>query len=242
MSESLAGVTFLALGNGSPDVFSTFAAMKINSGSLAVGELIGAASFITAVVAGSMAIVRPFKVGRRSFMRDVIFFTIAVLFSMFFLVDGHIRMWECIVMIMFYVFYVIFVITWHWWTMRRKEKRRKERRARSHAITEEEQDLLLADDDDEDAGVGPADEHEAALDRGHDFDALERAAHEEQDEEDEEEVEQREFAHLSEHIRVRPRMDRRMTPKTPHSIRPSLVGALEVGFSHDMKFSDANSF
>lgn len=240
MSESLAGVTFLALGNGSPDVFSTLAAMKINSGSLAVGELIGAASFITAVVAGSMAIVRPFKVGRRSFLRDVIFFTFAVIFSMVFLIDGHIRMWECIVMIAFYLFYVMFVFGWHWLNIRKKERRRKERRARSHAITEEEQDLLLAEDDDEDAGVGPADEYEAALDRGHDFDALERAAHEDQDEEDEEdeeEAEQREFAHLSEHIRVRPRLDRRMTPKTPHSIRPSLVGALEVTFNLNVEFA-----
>ena len=71
MSESLTGVTFLAFGNGSPDVFSTFAAMGSNSGSLAVGELIGAACFITAVVAGSMALARPFKVARRSFVRDV---------------------------------------------------------------------------------------------------------------------------------------------------------------------------
>ena len=37
--------TFLAFGNGSPDVFSTFAAMGSNSGSMAVGELIGAAGF-----------------------------------------------------------------------------------------------------------------------------------------------------------------------------------------------------
>lgn len=46
------GVTFLALGNGSPDLFSTFSAMHSNLGSLALGELIGAASFIVSVVAG----------------------------------------------------------------------------------------------------------------------------------------------------------------------------------------------
>jgi sodium/potassium/calcium exchanger 6 len=44
-------VTFLAFSNGSPDVFSTFAALKNDSGSLAIGELIGAASFIVSVVA-----------------------------------------------------------------------------------------------------------------------------------------------------------------------------------------------
>ena len=45
LNESTAGVTFLAFGNGSPDVFSTFAALRGGTFSLAVGELIGAASF-----------------------------------------------------------------------------------------------------------------------------------------------------------------------------------------------------
>ena len=45
LNESTAGVTFLAFGNGSPDVFSTFSALKGGTFSLAIGELIGAASF-----------------------------------------------------------------------------------------------------------------------------------------------------------------------------------------------------
>ncbi len=93
LSESLAGVTFLAFGNGSPDVFSTFAAMGSNSGSMAVGELIGAAGFITAVVAGSMALVREFKVNKQAFVRDIVFFILAISFTMVFLADGHLRLW-----------------------------------------------------------------------------------------------------------------------------------------------------
>lgn len=45
LNESTAGVTFLAFGNGSPDVFSTFAAIQGGTFSLAIGELIGAATF-----------------------------------------------------------------------------------------------------------------------------------------------------------------------------------------------------
>ncbi|CAJ0842691.1 18033_t:CDS:10 [Entrophospora sp. SA101] len=70
LSESMAGVTFLAFGNGSPDVFSTFSAMTHGSGSLAIGELIGAASFITSVVAGSMAVISPFLVVGTWYVRD----------------------------------------------------------------------------------------------------------------------------------------------------------------------------
>ena len=114
INENVAGVTFLAFGNGSPDVFSTFAAMNSHSGSLAIGELIGAATFIAAVVAGSMAIVQPFKVDRGSFVRDVSFFIVAVAFSMVFLADGRLQLWESVVMICFYLVYVSFVILWHW--------------------------------------------------------------------------------------------------------------------------------
>jgi sodium/potassium/calcium exchanger 6 len=222
MSENMAGVTFLAFGNGSPDVFSTFAAMKIDSGSLAVGELIGAACFITAVVAGSMAIVRPFRVGRKSFVRDVSFFLIAVVFGLFFLADGKIRMWECIVMIAFYLYYVVFVIGWHWIAGWKKHKRRKERHTREHYTAPEEEELLRHDEDDEDAGVGGGGGPQDYLSAGHDFRALEDAA---VDREDEDEQEQREYAELSSNMRIsRPGIDRRLTSAT---IRPSLVGALE---------------
>ncbi|KAK9457243.1 Sodium/calcium exchanger protein-domain-containing protein [Dipodascopsis uninucleata] len=118
LSESLAGVTILALGNGSPDVVSTYAAMKIGSGSLAIGELIGSASFITSVVGGTMAIIRPFTVQADSFIRDVGFFTISIAFSIYCLQDGKIYTWECIGMISVYVVYVIFIATWHYHEIR----------------------------------------------------------------------------------------------------------------------------
>ncbi|MCJ1347378.1 hypothetical protein MMC31_005602 [Peltigera leucophlebia] len=132
LSESMAGVTLLAFGNGSPDVFSTFAAMNSNSGSLAVGELIGAAGFITAVVAGSMAIIRPFKVAQKSFVRDVGFFIIATSFSMIFLADGHLHLWESAVMVGFYIFYVITVVVWHWNIARKSYRREREVAARGN--------------------------------------------------------------------------------------------------------------
>lgn len=120
LPESLAGVTFLAFGNGSPDVFSTYAAMRVGSASLAIGELIGAASFVTAVVIGSMAIIRPFKVSRRPFLRDLSFFIISIIFSMYFVSDGVLKMWECSMMFGIYAIYVLFISTWHYYNTRTK--------------------------------------------------------------------------------------------------------------------------
>ncbi|ONH65896.1 Sodium/potassium/calcium exchanger 6, mitochondrial [Cyberlindnera fabianii] len=114
MSENLAGVTLLALGNGSPDVFSTLEALKIGSSDLALGELMGAALFITAVVVGSMAIVKPFKVVTRPFVRDVLFLLISLVITAVFLSDGELSLFEALAMILIYVLYVVFVVSWDW--------------------------------------------------------------------------------------------------------------------------------
>ncbi|KAF9421491.1 hypothetical protein BGZ94_008819 [Podila epigama] len=53
LSESMTGVTFLAFGNGSPDVFSTFSAMGAGSASLAIGELVvldGKITFLESII------------------------------------------------------------------------------------------------------------------------------------------------------------------------------------------------
>ncbi|KAJ3503447.1 hypothetical protein NLJ89_g8430 [Agrocybe chaxingu] len=123
LDENVAGVTFLAFGNGSPDVFSTFSAMRANSGSLAVGELLGAATFIVSCVVGSMCIIKPFQVNRTPFLRDVGFFAVAVSLVLFTLWDGKISAWEAGILVILYLVYVFAVVVGSWWE-RRQERRR----------------------------------------------------------------------------------------------------------------------
>ncbi|KAJ5491485.1 hypothetical protein N7539_003052 [Penicillium diatomitis] len=233
MSESLTGVTFLAFGNGSPDVFSTFAAMRSNSGSLAIGELIGAATFITSVVAGSMALVRPFKVARRSFVRDVGFFVIAVGFSMVLVADGRLQAWESAAMVALYVFYVMLVVSWHWYIVRRRRKYERDMAARSFFHIPENQELDIDHSMEEDDDPGVASESRSLL-RGassDNFDLLERQddfPSWKADEDDFEDDDERN-RYLAEiggkmHVNRRPTGSRR---NTSNVIRPSLVGALE---------------
>jgi sodium/potassium/calcium exchanger 6 len=229
MSESLAGVTFLAFGNGSPDVFSTFAAMSTNSGSLAIGELIGAAGFITTVVAGSMAFVHPFKVAKKSFVRDVSFFIIAATFSMVFLYDGKLYPWEAGFMVGIYIFYVIFVVTWHWWFSRRRRRRDAEAAARAQYVvpgTDAVEFPAYHDEETEPqrtrgANRGRSREDFSALERGGEFD--------DDDDEDEERKEAREervLGEINRNMRLnRPRMSSRRMTHNP--VRPSLIGVLE---------------
>ncbi|KAN0059724.1 hypothetical protein ACQY0O_008296 [Thecaphora frezii] len=123
LNESTAGVTFLAFGNGSPDVFSTFGAMKSGSGSLAIGELVGAASFIVSVISGSMMLIAPFRVKPWPFCRDVGFFTIAVALVLTFLFDGRLQFSECFSLICLYLLYATTVVAGGWWQDRRRRQR-----------------------------------------------------------------------------------------------------------------------
>jgi sodium/potassium/calcium exchanger 6 len=231
MSESMAGVTFLAFGNGSPDVFSTFAAFSTNSSSLAIGELFGAAGFITAVVAGSMALVRPFRVARKAFVRDVGFFTVAAAFSLSFLWDGRLHLWECITMVLFYVFYVAFVVVWHWWMGVRRRRRERNAAARGHFLVpgseEIEAEENYHDGDDEESTTHPSFSRGPSVD---DFSVLEGGGTptivEPYEDEDDDEARDRWLGELKSNMRLtRPGPGSRRNTLTP--IRPSLVGALE---------------
>jgi sodium/potassium/calcium exchanger 6 len=232
MSESMAGVTLLAFGNGSPDVFSTFAAMSTNSGSLAVGELMGAAVFITSVVAGSMALIKPFHVARKSFVRDVGFFIVAAGFSFSFLWDGRLQLWECIAMVIYYVVYVGFVVAWHWWIGRRRREREKQAAARGHYLPPGDEMNLEEEyhDDPESNDSGTARPTTSRGASREDFAALERgitiASEEETNEDEEEEARDRWISELNSNMRLsRPQVRARRNTIGP--VRPSLVGALE---------------
>ncbi|TSY13801.1 Mitochondrial sodium/calcium exchanger protein [Bagarius yarrelli] len=105
------GVTFLALGNGAPDVFSAMAAFsRPQTAGLAIGSLFGAGIFVTTVVAGSVAFVKPFTVASRPFLRDVIFYMAAVFWTFNILYKREISLKEALGYLGLYLLYVITVV------------------------------------------------------------------------------------------------------------------------------------
>ncbi|CAG5125829.1 unnamed protein product, partial [Candidula unifasciata] len=117
ISESLRlshnGVTFLAFGNGAPDIFSAIASIgnaKGGDAGLAIGALFGAGVFVTAVVAGSISIIKPFKSMERPFLRDVIFYLAATYWAWWVMWDKKITQMEAAGFIILYVVYVIVVV------------------------------------------------------------------------------------------------------------------------------------
>ncbi|XP_056149728.1 mitochondrial sodium/calcium exchanger protein isoform X2 [Lampris incognitus] len=111
LTHNVAGVTFLAFGNGAPDIFSAMAAFSLpHTAGLAVGALFGAGLFVTTVVAGSVSLVKPFTVASRPFLRDIIFYMAAVFWTFFILYRGTISLGEILGYLSFYVVYVLTVI------------------------------------------------------------------------------------------------------------------------------------
>ncbi|XP_059480148.1 mitochondrial sodium/calcium exchanger protein-like [Neocloeon triangulifer] len=111
LSESLAGVTVLAFGNGSPDIFTSLAGAPRGRSELIFGELIGSGLFVTTVIAGAIITIRPFKVMDRSFLRDIIFYLGAVYWTFYIFYKGVVTTWEAVGFIILYLVYITVVLT-----------------------------------------------------------------------------------------------------------------------------------
>jgi len=115
LSQNVAGVTLLALGNGAPDLFSTFSAIQSSSDSndaaaLAVGEMYGAGMFVVAVVvSGLVCAAGRFRIARRPFIRDLVVYLLAILWLLFVFHDGVVTLLEAILCICLYFIYVLVV-------------------------------------------------------------------------------------------------------------------------------------
>ncbi|KAI5982026.1 Sodium/calcium exchanger protein-domain-containing protein [Pisolithus marmoratus] len=82
-------------------------------------------------VVGSMCIIRPFKVDPFPFLRDVGFFTIAVIMLLVILRDGLIQAWESAILVLWYVCYAFTVVVGSWLERRMERVRQREAIMRS---------------------------------------------------------------------------------------------------------------
>ncbi|KAM9371549.1 mitochondrial sodium/calcium exchanger protein [Phaethornis superciliosus] len=123
LTSSLHGVTFLAFGNGAPDVFSAVVAFSNpRTAGLAIGAVFGAGVFVTTVVAGGIALVKPFTAASRPFLRDVIFYMVAVFLTFMVLYFGRITLGEALGYLGLYIFYVFAVVLCTWIHQRQRRE------------------------------------------------------------------------------------------------------------------------
>ncbi|MBZ3871528.1 Sodium/potassium/calcium exchanger 6, mitochondrial [Sciurus carolinensis] len=117
------GVTFLAFGNGAPDIFSALVAFSDpRTAGLAIGALFGAGVLVTTVVAGGIAVLHPFLAASRPFLRDIAFYMVAVFLTFTALYLGRVTLAWALGYLGLYLFYVVTVVlcTWIYRWQRRK--------------------------------------------------------------------------------------------------------------------------
>lgn len=144
MSDNLAGLTLVALGNGAPDVLSTYTAMALGSSDLAVAELIGAAFFILTIVVGTMGMVHPFAVPKQAFLRDATFFALVVAIVASSLVGGILTLMHCMVLMGMYLIYVVVVICTHSIDTYRNRQLIRNQSARANYLDASEESIGVA--------------------------------------------------------------------------------------------------
>lgn len=93
LSEHLAGVTLLAFGNGSPDLFTNLASARESSATLFT-NMLGSSIYVTGFIGGVVCLLKQFQVDGSNLLRDTSFFIFGVLFIDYAMRDGSVSVWE----------------------------------------------------------------------------------------------------------------------------------------------------
>ncbi|KAL7689466.1 putative sodium/calcium exchanger membrane region [Plasmopara halstedii] len=107
----VAGVTFLSFGNGSPDVFSNIAAFATATPSIGVTAILGGGLLVTTVITACVGLVSDGQeqLIPRTYLRDVIFYFIAVFYFGLVFFDGQVGLFEALGFLCIYLVYVLVV-------------------------------------------------------------------------------------------------------------------------------------
>lgn len=150
--DNISGMTLLAFGNDSPDIMSTYTSFKTGNAPLAIGELIGAAFFVTCFVIGTVSLIHPFSLlpqndistsnstrmdnfitsnAKLVFVRDICFFFFTIVLILAFLMTGSItkKMLSCLVII--YSAYATLVVVWQLASSKKRDEIVTDTRARA---------------------------------------------------------------------------------------------------------------
>ncbi|XP_030387271.1 mitochondrial sodium/calcium exchanger protein-like isoform X3 [Scaptodrosophila lebanonensis] len=106
MNEHLAGVTLLAFGNTSPDLFANLA--NIEEEVPVFANSMSTALFVSMFTGGLVCYISPFKMNSHSTIRDLLFFILGIsLLEYVMASEGQVTLNECIMLCMVYIFYLM---------------------------------------------------------------------------------------------------------------------------------------
>ncbi|KAK8589851.1 hypothetical protein V6N13_088672 [Hibiscus sabdariffa] len=117
LSPAIAGVTLLSLGNGASDVFASVVSFtRSGNGGVGLNSVLGGAFFVSSAVVGVISITissHRIPVDKPSFIRDIIFFLLALSSLMLIIFVGEITLGGAISFVSIYFLYVFAVSASH---------------------------------------------------------------------------------------------------------------------------------
>jgi len=114
LSNDAAGATLMAVGSSAPELFvALFAVLKPGDHQvIGIGSIVGSAIFNLLVIVGAVALVKKSKLTWQPVIRDLIFYTAAVILLVWFIWDGSLTLNEVAIFLGIYVLYVFAAIYW----------------------------------------------------------------------------------------------------------------------------------
>ncbi|EAS00353.2 sodium calcium exchanger protein (macronuclear) [Tetrahymena thermophila SB210] len=113
LSESVAGVTLLALGNGAPDVITAIIAGGDDNGgiSIAIGSIFGAGLFVTTATLSAVIFHgKNIKIDKKTFMRDMVFYLLGCLVILVYAIIGKVNIIMSSIFMSIYLIFLVIVI------------------------------------------------------------------------------------------------------------------------------------
>uniref|UniRef100_A0A182XYL5 Sodium/calcium exchanger membrane region domain-containing protein n=1 Tax=Anopheles stephensi TaxID=30069 RepID=A0A182XYL5_ANOST len=121
ISEALAGVTILAFGNGSPDLFTAVANPDADT-ELMFSELLGSAAFVIGVIGGTVLLIQPFDFPAWGVSRDLAFFIAAIVWITLKAADERFSVYDSATLIGMYLLF-LFLVIWEFIRDKQQESR-----------------------------------------------------------------------------------------------------------------------
>ncbi|MFT4217543.1 MAG: calcium/sodium antiporter [Micropruina sp.] len=115
------GLTVVSIGTSAPELAVGIDAMKVNAGSLAVGNIAGTNIVNLLLILGLCAALRPIDFERRTLVLDLPGMAIVALLVFLLSLDGALQLWEGIPLVIAAVLYTIGL---GWWTRRENAGRK----------------------------------------------------------------------------------------------------------------------
>lgn len=117
LSSDAAGATLMAVGSSAPELFvALFAVFKPGDHeAIGIGSIVGSALFNILVIVGAVALVKKTALERKNVLRDIVFYSLAVVLLIAGIWDGVFSILEAGLFIAIYIVYVFAVVNWKKW-------------------------------------------------------------------------------------------------------------------------------